>query len=131
MRRFGRDTRLALAAAALLVSGMVGVLAFAGPASAAAALTVTPNTGLSNGSVVSVSGTGFADSATGAMLECNNDPSQPTVLVAGIEQAPVGCTNPLLKIVSTSASGAVPATNFTVATGHRRTAGDGHRLGGT
>ncbi len=51
------------------------------------------------------------------MLECNNDPSQPTVLVAGIEQAPVGCTNPLLKIVSTSASGAVPATNFTVATG--------------
>ncbi len=96
---------------------MVGVLVFSSPASAAAALTVTPSTGLSNGTVVQVSGSGFADSATGAMLECNNDPGQPTVEVAGIEQAPVGCTNPLLKIVSTSSTGAVPSTSFTVATG--------------
>ena len=51
------------------------------------------------------------------MLECNNDPGQPTVEVAGIEQAPVGCTNPLLKIVSTNASGSTPATSFTVVTG--------------
>ena len=96
---------------------MVGVLAFAGPASAAAAVTVTPSTGLSNGSVVTVTGTGFDASDTGAILECNNAPNQPTVSVAGIEQAPVGCTNPLLKIVSTNASGSTPATSFTVATG--------------
>ena len=101
---------------ALVLSG-IALLSYAGIASAAAALVVSPDTGLTNGQSVTVSGSGFADSAAGAVLECNNDPGQPTVEVAGVEQAPVGCTDPLTTIVSTDASGNVPSTPFTVVTG--------------
>jgi hypothetical protein len=114
MRRFGRDTRLALAGAALLVSAFFGVLAFAGPASAAATLTVTPNTGLSAGTSVTIGGSGFADSSPGAYLECNSDAAQPTIAVAG-NAVPVSCSNPLLHIITTSATGGIPAgTTFSV-----------------
>jgi hypothetical protein len=66
--------------------------------------------------VITVTGTGFDDSSVGGMLECNNAPGQPTVSVEG-QNIPVSCTNPLSEIVSTSSTGTVPATQFTIATG--------------
>jgi len=83
---------------------------------AVGSLTVTPQTNLSNGQSISVSGSGFAASSEGSILECNSDPNQPTVTVAG-NQVPVSCTNPLSTLVSTSSSGALPTTTFVVHTG--------------
>jgi len=104
-------------AAVLMLAGLSGVV-LASEASAAATLSATPDTGLSNGTVVTLSGSGFADSSPGAYLECNNDPSQPTVEVAGVEQAPVGCTDPLNNVVTTTATGDVPSgTTFAVIEG--------------
>ena len=95
-----------------MVSGMVGVLAFASPASAAPTLSVSPNTGLSDGSSVTVTAGGYPDSATGAILECNTDAGQPTIPVAG-NAVPVSCTNPFLAIKTTTATGTLSAS-FTV-----------------
>ena len=91
-----------------------GVIGFASVADAAPVLTVTPNTGLASGTVVSVSGTGFSASGVGAIVECNDAPGQPTILVAGTEQVDVGCSNPLTAVHGTNASGDLPATNFTI-----------------
>ena len=121
MRRFGRDTRLALAAAALLVSGMVGVLAFAGPASAAAALTVTPEHRPEQRlSRVASPAPASTPPITGAMLECNNDAESAHGLGCRHRAGTRGLHEPVcVKIVSTNASGDIPATNFTIATGDR------------
>jgi Fibronectin type III domain len=117
MRRFGRDTRMALAAAALLVSGMAGVLVFAGPASATASLSVSPNTGLSGGSVVTLSGSGFADSGTGGYLECNSAAGQPTIPLAG-NNIPVSCSNATAHVITTTSTGDIPAgATFTIIQG--------------
>ena len=95
---------------------MLGIFAFTGAAGAAATLMVSPSTGLTNGQSVTVTATGFTASATGAILECNNDASQPTILVLGVEQIPVSCSNPLLSLQTTDSSGNV-TTSFTVSTG--------------
>jgi hypothetical protein len=119
MRRFVRAARLSIAAGVLLISGAIGLLAFAGPTSAvvsSAVLTVTPNTGLSGGSVVSVSGTGFVHGSPGALLECNNDPNQPTIAALG-NNLPVSCTNPISDLQTITAAGNLTATNFTVIEG--------------
>ena len=116
MRGFSRAARLSMASAVLLISGLVGVLAFAGSASATTTISVTPSTGLSDGTVVSVSGSGFADNSTGAILECNTDPNQPTISVAGMD-APVSCSGIFTVLHTTTASGTLAATNFTVHTG--------------
>ena len=88
-----------------------------GEASAAVNGTVTPNTGLTDGAKVTVSGSGFTP-GFGALTLCNNDPSQPTVLVAIANvQVPVGCTNPVNVLVTIDGAGNVPATQFTVHTG--------------
>jgi hypothetical protein len=117
MRRFARAARLSIASGVLLISGAVGLLAFSAPASATATLTVTPNTGLSNGSVVSASGSGFVDSSTGGLLECNSDPNQPTIDVIPGDAVPVSCTSPLTDLKTTSSGGLLAASNFTVHTG--------------
>jgi hypothetical protein len=116
MRRISRPARLSLASAVLLASGLFGLLAIAGPASATTTLSVSPSTNLSDGSVVSVSGTGFADSSTGAILECNTDPNQPTISIAGMN-APVSCSPIFTALKTTTSGGALAATNFTVHTG--------------
>jgi hypothetical protein len=116
MRRMGRAARLSLASAALVISGVVGILSFASTASADAALTVTPSTGLSNGTVVQVAASGYPDNATGAVLECNSDPNQPTISFAG-NDIPVSCSNPLNALKSTNGSGDLAATSFTIAEG--------------
>lgn len=78
-----------------------------------ATISVTPSTGLTDGSVVSVSGSGF--SGAGAITQCSTAAGQPTISVAG-NAVPVSCSNPLSKLVSFS-GGALAATSFTVHTG--------------
>jgi hypothetical protein len=65
---------------------------------------------------VVVSGSGFADSSEGSIVECNNDPSQPTITLLG-NAVPVSCTDALDGITSTTAAGDLASTNFTVVEG--------------
>jgi large repetitive protein len=107
----------------VVVSAVVlaaGVLtASAAVAASSPTLSASPNTGLSNGSVVSVSGSGFAKSSIGNVLECNSDPSQPTVEDGSPinSSIPVSCTAPSYsKLVTTNGSGDV-STTYTVEEG--------------
>ena len=80
---------------------------------------VNPDTGLSGGSVVNVNGSGFADNSIGNLLECNSDPSQPTVMDGSpINSAiPVSCTAPSYSmLVTTSSQGAI-STTYTIVQG--------------
>ena len=113
-----------LAVAAALTLSTAGVITFASQAGAATpAITVTPNSGLqaTGSTVVTVAGTGYAASSAGAVLECNNDTSQPTVsLTAGpiSETVPVSCGPPpsATGLTMTGADGSF-STSFTVTTG--------------
>jgi hypothetical protein len=105
-------------AAILMVSGAL-LLGTTISAYAAASMTGTPLTGLSNGSKVTLTGSGFADSSIGNILECNSDAKQPTVMDGGLVNASisVSCTAPSLSaLVTTSAKGAV-STVFAVKQG--------------
>ncbi len=117
MKILGRGL-VGLAATLALITG--GVVGFATAASAAPVVTVTPSGGLqpTGSTVVTVSGSGFAASSIGALLECNTDPGQPTISVVG-HDAPVSCgpAPGTTTIVSTDATGSFPATSFTVTTG--------------
>jgi hypothetical protein len=90
-------------------SGQVSARA-AGPT-----LTVTPDSGLTDGQKVTVTGSGYSSGSAGGMAECNNTPGQPTVAVYG-NAVPVGCTNPLQSLQATDSSGGF-STSFTVRTG--------------
>jgi hypothetical protein len=105
-------------AAVLMVSGalLVGTTI---SAFAATTFAGTPTTGLANGSKVTLTGSGFADSSIGNVLECNSDPKQPTVMDGGLINSTisVSCTAPSLSaLVTTSAKGAV-STVFSVVAG--------------
>jgi trimeric autotransporter adhesin len=114
--RLGIGKRAPLAVAVLLVSGMGAVLAFSSPAAAADTLVVSPSTGLTNGQTVTVAASGYPADATGAILECNTAPGQPTIaLGAGVN---VGCTNPLTALATTDANGNLASTNFSVVEGN-------------
>jgi hypothetical protein len=85
---------------------------------AGATLTVNPATCMVGNDVVHVSASGLHAGALGSILECNNDPSQPTVYVTIASEAiPVSCSNILTHVTTTSASGTVATTNVTIATG--------------
>ena len=112
MRRQLRRSRRRAAAAALLI--MCGVVAFtAGTADAAPALTVTPNTGLTNGQTVAVSGTGFAANSAGGVIQCSTAAGQPTIAVLG-NNVPVSCSNPLSGLATSNASGVLTLPSFAV-----------------
>ena len=128
MRRFSRANRLSLALAVLLVTALAAGLALSGPASASAALNVAPNSGLTSGQSVTVSGSGYDASSTGAVLECNNAPGQPTISVLG-NSIPVSCTNPLNGLHTTDASGNLNTT-FTIVSGVTGPPGSGTDSGG-
>ena len=99
--------------------GIALIAATTSPAYAAPALTASPGTGLSSGQSVTLTGSGYATSSIGNVLECNSDANQPTVHLGGVvnSDVPVGCIPPsLMKLVNTDASGNV-STTFTVTTG--------------
>jgi len=84
-------------------------------AAAGGTLTVQPDTNLTDGQNVTVTGSGMKASSYGSVLECNLTDNEPTVQVEG-NAVPVGCTDPLKTIQSTDASGAF-TRQFTVHTG--------------
>ena len=109
-RTCGRAWRKA-AAAGFVATGF-GIVGFTVSAWAAGTITASPNTGLTNGQTVNLSGSGFAASSTGNLLECNNAPGQPTVHLGSPvnSDVSVGCTAPALSastLTSTSATGTV------------------------
>ena len=82
-------------------------------------LTADPGTCLNGGSVVTVTGSGFDNGSAGAILECNNATSQPTVALGSpINQSvPVSCTGiEAAGLITTTSSGAI-STKFTIAAG--------------
>lgn len=98
-------------ATAAVVASLVPTTA----SSAATAITVSKTSGLTNGETVQVSASGFA-TGPGSIIQCNTTPGQPEYDVAGTK-VPVGCTDPLAKLVIFDASGNLAATAFTVKTG--------------
>jgi hypothetical protein len=98
--------------AAALVTG--GFVCFASAdAFAAGTLVASPHGGIKQGEVVTVTGTGLAASSYGYVIECNDTPGEPTVLVRPPfdQRIPVGCSPPNLKyIVSTSSTGSLSTT---------------------
>jgi hypothetical protein len=120
-RRIG-TTLGVMGSAALLISGLVilGSTVSAGAASGVTApITVTPGTGLTNGEMVTITGSGFTANSIGNILECNSDKNQPNVMDGGLVNASisVSCNAPSLQaIVTVSASGAV-STKFKVVEG--------------
>jgi hypothetical protein len=57
-------------------------------------LAVSPATGLLNGQLVNVAGSGFSITNDATVFECNETPGEPTVDINGV-QLPVGCSDPL------------------------------------
>ena len=111
-----RSNLFALGATAFLIAGLT-MVASAGSAfatgNANVPMTVTPDTGLSNGQSVTISGTGYTASSIGNVLECNSDPTQPTVVVPAPVSSTisVSCTAASYShLVTTSASGALSGT---------------------
>ncbi|HEX3334763.1 MAG TPA: neocarzinostatin apoprotein domain-containing protein [Acidimicrobiales bacterium] len=100
-----------LTSAAFAVGITLGAAAaLAAPAGAAVGpkAKATPSTGLQNGTVVSLTGSGFAPSVRVDILQCNHT-------VATTMSAACNLSN--IATATTSATGVLPATNFTVATG--------------
>jgi Neocarzinostatin family len=103
MRRFMTN----IAIGTLILGGLTS-LGVASASAAGPAITATPNTGLVNGSVVTVAGTGFMPNETLYALECFN---------AGAATNQTDCdTNTVSVIAATSATGTF-STNVTVVTG--------------
>jgi hypothetical protein len=85
---------------------------------AGATVTVDPANCLVENETVTVSGSGFKASSESSILECNTDPSQPTVFDTLANQAiPVGCSNLLTYVSETGADGTVASKTFTIMTG--------------
>jgi hypothetical protein len=93
----------------------------AGPAAGPESLTVNPGTCLVDGTVTSLTGSGFTADVPGTFVECNSDPNQPTVAMSGAV-VPVSCTNALADppgpgVVDTSPTGALGPVDFAVVEG--------------
>jgi len=122
--RSGKELINTLPPRVVLLTIVASTFAVTGLASAAASISVSATKGLTDGQSVTVTASGLATNSTGALLECNNDPNQPTVTVAG-NQVPVSCSNPLSKVLTTDKNGNLAATAFVVHTGTVGPAGSG------
>jgi hypothetical protein len=102
---------------AMLAFGTL-VVGFASSASATPALAVTPTTtGLMNGQVLNWAASGMTPNALGSIIECNGDPTAPTIAFMG-NNIPVGCSPVHLAFVS--AAGTASGT-FTIIGGPAQT----------
>ncbi|MGH9017114.1 MAG: hypothetical protein ACRDY1_05125 [Acidimicrobiales bacterium] len=86
-----------------------------------ATMTADPGTCIVDGTVVSLTGSGFTSGSVGTFLECSSDANQPTVMFEG-SPIPISCTNPLSTnngpgITTVSSTGTIGPVNFKVATG--------------
>jgi hypothetical protein len=96
-------TSIALGA---MILGGVAVMGAATASAAGPSIQLTPNTGLQNGSAVSVSGTGFQGNETLYALECVN---------AGASTNQTDCDTSTVAIATTSATGTFTTTVTVVA----------------
>ena len=85
---------------------------------AGASLTMDPGACITAGTVVTLTGSGYSHDSPGTFLECNSDPTQPTVSYLG-NPLPVSCTNPLSRsqgpgVVTTSVGGTLGPDDYTV-----------------
>lgn len=108
IRRGTLATRLGAVGLAVFVAGaaLIGTAVMAGATgstgcASSCSITATSTTGLDPASAVQVNGTGFAPKATGAVVECNLAPGEPTVSVpddppsfTNLGSLPVGCSSP-------------------------------------
>lgn len=106
--------RRILGPTAAVGGALAAVLLSAGPALAAPAVTVSPSSGLSNGSTVHVKFTGFKAGDTVAVVECS-----PLAATKGS----AACDTGSVKIVTADANGA-GETDYTVKTGQIGTLAD-------
>jgi len=88
--------RLGAVAASLVFAGCFASSVVGVPEAAAssATITVSRTSGLLNGQLVSVSGSGFAPGDLAEVVECSNVPGQPTVSTFGFA-IPVSCSLPI------------------------------------
>jgi len=121
----GREARVKclMVTASVLVLAGFGLVGSAISASAATGVTVTPtitpDTGLTNGQSVTLAASGLTKNSIGNILECNDDPSQPTVMDGGVVNSSidVSCIAPSFSaLVTVSGKGAV-STPFKVIEG--------------
>src|ERR1700722_11036911 len=97
--------KFAVGAFGAAACALVSLFCLAGVASAAATVSVTPNTDLTGGQSVSVGASGYPpDTSLMALLECNVTPGEPTVAFEG-NQVPIGCTSPTAHLIVTGISG--------------------------
>ncbi len=98
---------------------ITGLTIVAGTTSASAAtgktgtITITPDTGLTNGQTITITGSGFTAGSIGNILECNSDSAQPNVMVGGLVNSSisVSCNAPsLTKLVTTTSTGTISGT---------------------
>jgi hypothetical protein len=85
-------------------------------------MTVNPGTCLIGGAVVALSGSGFDPSSVGFALECNDDPSQPSVtmnVLGDNETLPVSCSALAIShaVATTSAGNIASGATFAVIAG--------------
>lgn len=100
-----------LIAGSLVAGGLV--VSAASVAFGQGTLTVTPDTNLVNGSIVTVSASGLPANTFGYIIECNLTPKEPTVSLGSpvFGSLPVGCSPPTLKVItSTSGTGTFSTT---------------------
>jgi hypothetical protein len=116
--------RLVMVGAAALTLSAVVFVEVPRADAAAPAITVSPTSGLLDGQVLSVSGTGYAPNTVGGPVECSDAPGQPTVQVDGFAIS-VSCDVPSFggsypfnnpQIDEFSSSGTI-STSFVVHTG--------------
>ncbi|MGA2522485.1 MAG: neocarzinostatin apoprotein domain-containing protein, partial [Acidimicrobiales bacterium] len=106
-------------AALLVTSGSVllGTTISGAATAAPATITVTPSTGLKNAQSLTVTGSGFAKNSIGNLLECNNDPTQPTVALPSPVSASLSVSCSAVSgeaIVLTNGKGDISATYVVV-----------------
>lgn len=130
IKRFINKTNITLSAL-ILLTGLLAPAAIASAdsqtcspttQSAPQQICLSQATGLTNGTVVEVSGSGFPSNdnggGAGAILECNSDTKQPQILVpVANSEVPAGCTWPLANLIQHFSSGSFPNQSFTVKVG--------------
>ena len=114
-RRVGPISVAALVAGATLVGTALAASASSGPS-----ITVSPDTGLSQGTEVGIDGAGFPKKAPspGGFMECSTAAGQPTVSVTGFPTPlPVSCSNPASAAAKVGPSGKIAFTGLLIHTG--------------
>ena len=109
-----------ISVAALVAGATLVGTALAASASSGPSITVSPDTGLSQGTEVGIDGAGFPKKAPspGGFMECSTAAGQPTVSVTGFPTPlPVSCSTPASAAAKVGPSGKIAFTGLLIHTG--------------